>query len=339
VRAGRAAEAPPSSAGGDPAGRPEGSLLLLAALTLLWGSNWPSMKVALREIDPWAFRTVGLLVGGGGLLALVRAGGQSLAVPRADRGRLLVVTLFNITAWHILSAYGLTLIRAGRGAIIGYTMPLWTVLFAWLLVGERLTPGRVVALALGLGSLVALAAPDADALWAAPGGAVLMLAAAACWSLGTVLTKSYRWTTPTTVLTGWQLFLGGVPIAVGAAVRLAAGAPGPVPAGGLSPAALVGLAYATFVGVIFCHWAWFRVVATFPATVAAIIVLGVPIVGVFTSALFLGEPVGLPEATALLLVVGGLATLARDLDAGAESRTGRAGVSRAWRLMARWSGR
>ena len=74
--------------------RPLGGVLLLATLTLLWGGNWPAMKLALRELDPWTFRTVCLLVGGGGLLALARASGQSLRVPRRERwplrrGRLL----------------------------------------------------------------------------------------------------------------------------------------------------------------------------------------------------------------------------------------------------------
>jgi len=89
-------------------GRPLGGLLLLATLTLLWGGNWPAMKLALREVDPWTFRTVCLLVGGAGLLALARAGGQSLRVPPRERWPLAVVTFFNITAWHLCSAYGLT---------------------------------------------------------------------------------------------------------------------------------------------------------------------------------------------------------------------------------------
>ena len=110
--------------------RPLGGLVLLGALTVLWGSNWPAMKLALRELDPWTFRTICLLVGGGGLLALVRVGGQSLRVPRPERGPLAVVAFFNITAWHLCSAYGLTLVQAGRAVIIAYTMPLWTVIFA-----------------------------------------------------------------------------------------------------------------------------------------------------------------------------------------------------------------
>jgi drug/metabolite transporter (DMT)-like permease len=307
-----------------------GGLLLLAALTVLWGSNWPAMKLAVRELDPWTFRTICLLVGGTGLLALVRAGGHSLQIPRQERGPLALAALFNITVWHLCSAYGLTRIQAGRGAIIAYTMPLWTVIFGRVLVGDRIGPARLAALLLGLGGMAALMAPDVRALQAAPAGTLLMLTAAVGWGLGTVLTKARRWTMPTAALTGWQVVLGGVPIALGAALRAAVqeGAPLLSEIAGTSSAAILGTAYATFVGVIFCHWAWFRIVAILPATVAAIGTLGIPIVGVFASALVLGEPVGPAELLALALVVGALAILVGGLGPRAqESAAGPRAVS------------
>jgi drug/metabolite transporter (DMT)-like permease len=313
--------------------RPLGGLLLLGALTVLWGGNWPAMKLALREIDPWTFRTTCLLVGGGGLLALVRAGGQSLRVPRAERWPLALVALFNITGWHLCSAYGLTLVPAGRAAIIAYTMPLWTVVFGRLLVGERLTRARLAALGLGLAGMAALVAPEAGALWAAPAGTLLMLGAAVSWAVGTVLTKSRRWAIPTALLTGWQVVLGGVPIALGAALRLAVADDAGVRAWvAPSAAALVGTAYATLVGVLFCHWAWFRLVAILPAAVAAIGTLGIPIVGLFASAVALREPVGSAELLALVLVVSGLGILVGGLTgSGSESVSRSPAVSTARR--------
>jgi drug/metabolite transporter (DMT)-like permease len=222
-----------------------------------------------------------------------------------------LAALFNITAWHLCSAYGLTLIPAGRGAIIAYTMPLWTVIFGRVLLGERIGRARLVALLLGLAGMAVLMAPDARALWAAPAGTLLMLAAAVGWAIGTVVTKASRWPIPTAALTGWQVVLGGIPIALGAGLRAATGA-GPAPAAQIatvSAGAILGTAYATHVGVIFCHWAWFRIVGILPAAAAAIGTLGIPIVGLFTSALVLGEPVGPAEVWALVLVGGGLAIL------------------------------
>src|SRR5579862_8671060 len=103
---------------------PARGLWLLAALALFWGSNWPIMKIVLNEWDVWHFRSVCLVVGSVSLLALAKALGFSLNVPDGQWGRLLVASFFNITCWHILSGFGVSLLASGRASIIGYTMPL-----------------------------------------------------------------------------------------------------------------------------------------------------------------------------------------------------------------------
>jgi len=272
---------------------------LLGALTLLWGGNWPAMKVALAEVRPWTFRSVCLVAGGAALLLMARAGGHSLAIPRGERWPICLVASFNITAWHLLSAYGLIRIPAGRAAIIAYTMPLWAVILGWLLLGEPLTGPRGLGLLLGLGGLAVLIGPETGrVLWSAPLGALLMLGAAVCWGTGTVLMKRFRWTMPTVLLTAWQLVLGAVPVLLGALLLE------PVSAlASVGRAGVVATAYATLVGVVFCHYAWFRVLGMLPAGVAAIATLGIPVVGVLSSGLILGEPLALRELTALVLVV------------------------------------
>jgi len=277
-------------------------ILLLAALALLWGTNWPAMKLALNEIGPWTFRSVCLVGGGIGLLTIARAGGHPLRVAPQERGPLFVAALFNITGWHIFSAYGLSLIQAGRAVIIAYTMPLWAVILGRLLLREPLTPGRILALLLGLAGLAVLIGPEVAALWRTPVGALLMLAAALSWGAGTVLVKKGRWTMPTVALTAWQVSLGAVPVVLGQLLLE------PLPSlSQLSLSAVAGTAYATLIGIILCHWAWFKAVRLLPSGVAAIGTLGIPVVGVLSSGLVLGEPMGAAEFAALGLVLPALA--------------------------------
>jgi drug/metabolite transporter (DMT)-like permease len=129
-----------------------------------------------------------------------------------------------------------------------------------------------------------------------------MVAAALCWGAGTVLVKKWRWTMPTVLLTAWQVSLGAVPVMLGQLLL----EPLPSP-GQLSLNAVVGTAYATLIGIVFCHWAWFKVVRILPSTIAAIGTLGIPVVGVLSSGLVLGEPVGAAEVSALGLVLPALA--------------------------------
>ncbi|HSO59914.1 MAG TPA: DMT family transporter [Desulfobacterales bacterium] len=272
--------------------------MLLALLSLFWGLAWPAMKIVLSEIRPWTFRAICLAAGGAGLLALARAGGASLRVPAGDLRPLVITSLINITGWHILSAYGLTLLHAGRAAIIAYSMPLWAILLSRLLLKERITSTRWWALAIGSTGLALLLGPDMQAVGAAPLGALMMLGAAVCWAAGTVLVKFFKWHMPGTLVMGWQLLIGGIPIIVGAILI----DPGTTIAA-VSWKAIAALIFVVALPTIFCHWAFFMVVQIFPANVAALSTLGIPVIGVFSSALILGEPVTATELIALFLVV------------------------------------
>jgi drug/metabolite transporter (DMT)-like permease len=128
-----------------------------------------------------------------------------------------------------------------------------------------------------------------------------MLGAAFCWAAGTVLVKFFRWHTPPAAIVGWQLLLGGLPVAAGALLL-----ENPLGLADISLKAGATLLYLILGPMIFCHWAFFVVIRMFPAHVAAISTLSIPIIGVFSSALLLGEPVTAAELLALLLVVAAL---------------------------------
>jgi drug/metabolite transporter (DMT)-like permease len=261
--------------------------VLLALLSLFWGLAWPAMKIVLGEIRPWTFRAICLA-----------AGGAALRVPAGDLKPLVITSLINITGWHILSAYGISMLHAGRAAIIAYTMPLWAILLGRLLLKEHITSARLWALAIGSTGLALLLAPDMQAVGAAPLGALMMVGAAACWGAGTVLVKFFKWHMPGTLVMGWQLLIGGIPIVLGAILI------DPVTAvAAVSWKAITALMFVVALPTIFCHWAFFMVVQIFPANVAALSTLGIPVIGVFSSALILGEPVTATELASLFLVV------------------------------------
>ncbi len=277
-------------------------LLVLIALTLTWGASFPAMKIVLGEMPVWTFRAVCLVFGAAGLAAIAVARGYSLAVPRRHWGWMGVCALFNVVGWHMFSGYALTVLPAGRAVIIGYTMPLWVVLLAAPLLGERITTGKLAGLALGLAGLAVLIGPAWAELAAVPSGMVLMVLAALSWAIGTVLIKMADWTIPTTVLTAWQLGLSAIPITIGALLiddldwSL----------GAYEWAALV---YVLLGAMLFSHWAWFTVVRLLPSSIAAISTLMIPVIGVIVGALVLGERVAWQDIAALACVCAGLATV------------------------------
>ncbi len=275
--------------------------LLLVSITLFWGVNWPAMKLSVNEVPVWAFRTICLLVGGIGLLSICRAFGFSLRVPRAEWRPLLVAAFGNITCWHIFSALGVQHMAPGRASILAFTMPLWAAVIAALWTRVRLTGLTAAALAIGAAGLAVLVVPDWANIVSRPAGPVFMILAAISWAAGTVALKRYRFTIPTASLAGWQMLLGGIPIFIGAALFDRGFDPATV-----SMTGWIAVAYAAIIPMIYCHWAWFRVVSLYPASVAAIGTLAIPVVGVISSAWFIGEEIGWSEIAALALVLAAL---------------------------------
>ncbi len=303
-------------------GFPGAILWLLVALTLGWGFNWPMIKLALSEVPVLSFRTLCLLGGSTGLFAIAYAKKLPLAVPRGQWRRLLAITVFNITVWNICITFGIRYMPSGRAAILAYTMPLWSVpLSAWLL-RERITLRHFVGLALGMGAMllllwVELRAVQA-AVQAAPLGTLLILGGALCWALGTVLMKRFPIALPVTSFTAWQLLLGGIPIYVGALLfDLHALRP-------LTLGPALAVAYNVLVAFIFCHWAWYKIVTLVPVAVSSLSVLMIPVVGVFSGMLVLGERPRWQDYAALSLVI--LALAAVMLPASKRSREKRRGT-------------
>ena len=72
--------------------------------------------------------------------------------------------LFNLTGWNILAIYGVSMMDSGRAAILGYTMPVWSVLLAVWFLGERLTARRAAGVALGMAGMALLLSGEIRAL-------------------------------------------------------------------------------------------------------------------------------------------------------------------------------
>jgi drug/metabolite transporter (DMT)-like permease len=82
------------------------ALLLLAALTLVWGCNFPVMKIALSEVPVWWFRSACVLAGGIGLLGISALGGAQLMPRGREVPALLLTASFESCVGVCLQAMG-----------------------------------------------------------------------------------------------------------------------------------------------------------------------------------------------------------------------------------------
>ena len=285
---------------------PASSLLLVVILTLVWGCNWPVLKIGVTGLAPLTFRAATLPFAALGLLLLAKLSGESTRVPRAWWVRVGVLALFNITGWNWLILFGLQQMPSGRAAILAYTLPIWSVLFSLWLLNESLSTRKLAGLLVGMAGMAVLLGADIVNVRRAPVGAILIIGAAVSWSLGTVLLRRWAPPLPQDTLTGWMMLLGWMPLAIAApwfdAQPLA------------SLAAMSGITwFAVIYNILFAgtlaYWAWFRLARTLPVAVSSLASLPVPVVGVVAGMVVLGERPGASELIALALVLASLAAV------------------------------
>jgi drug/metabolite transporter (DMT)-like permease len=290
-----------TNAGVAPAG-----LLFLLTTSVGWGLNWPVMKFALSEWPPLSSRGWTGIVGAAALALYAIATGRSLKVPRDQWPRLLVSAVLNVTLWLAVMSFALVWLPASEAVVIAYTMPVWTALLAWPLLGERLTLLRVVALVMAFAGLAALFGGNGiSASLAKLPGLLLALIGSLGFAVGTIFVKKYPIQLPGATSAAWQIGIGSLPVAL---VALVVEHPGVT---ALSASGWAALAYMTFVGFCIAYVTWFAALERLPASVAAIGTMLAPVIGVVVSAIALHEPLGPAQIAALAFTVGGVALAAR----------------------------
>jgi len=284
-----------------------------------WGLNWPVLKLLLEEMPPLAARGLAGLLAALTLAGLAATRGVPLAVPRGRWRALTAAAALNVTAWMGLATMGLLYVGAGEGAMICYTMPAWTALAAWPLLGERPSAGRLLGLALGISGVVLVMSGQGVSIEVAKlPGVAMILAGAILFSLGTVWFKRHPLELHPIASVAWQVGLGCLPLALLSPLFES-----------FDPAAVSGTAwlaflYMAFLSLCLCYLTWFAALSALPAGLAAIGTLATPLIGVLSAAVMLGEPFGPRQAAALVLTMSGI-VLAVRVEKGPATSTGRTG--------------
>jgi drug/metabolite transporter (DMT)-like permease len=279
-------------------------LALLMVTAVSWGLNWPIAKFMLTELPPFSMRFACCAGGMVFALLLVLLRGERIWVPRALWPRLVLFAMLNFGAFSALTTVALAWLRASEAVIVTYTRPIWASLLAWPVLGERPTALSVVALMLGLAGVAMLVGVDASAATVAKlPGVGMALAAAVLFGLGTVLAKRRPLTVPPITGVFWQVVVGLIPIALLALSERPNW-------GAVTPLGATAGVYVAVLPMTLSYVAWFRALRLLPTSTAATGVLISPLVGVLTSALMLGDPLGPRQIGALVVTLSGVALAA-----------------------------
>ena len=277
------------------------ALAPIGVLTLVWGCNWPLLKIGVTDMAPLTFRALTLPFAAIGLLAVARFSGDDIRIPREWWPRLCALALLNIAGWNGFIVFGVQQLPAGRSAILAYTMPLWATLIATFVLHEPLGRRKLVGLVLGIAGMAILIGDEVRAMSRAPFGVAMILAAAVTWAFGTVLLRKWKPPLPQNTLTGWMMVVAWLPIAI--AAPFFDSQPLVTELSSVGVRGWVAIFYNIFLAGTIAHWAWFYLARTLPVAVSSLSSLPVPVVGVFAGIIVLGEKPGSQEWIALALVV------------------------------------
>ncbi len=278
----------------------KGGVAALICLCLIWGYNWVVTKEGLRFAGPFDYAALRTLPGALLIFAVLILRRQPLTLQ--SPGKLFVFGLFQTTAFNALVSWALVSGAAGKTAVLCYTMPFWTLLFAWLVLSERINKMQWIAVLLSAAGLVLVVEPWQ--LSGSPASKLLAVLTGMGWAVSVVLAKKWRRELGPGLLrvTAWQMLFGGL-VLVGIAWAV------PSPPVQWTPYFWFLLIYATLLGSVAGWLLWLYVLQRLSAGVAGLSIMAVPAVGVLSSRLQLGETPGTVEALGMLLIVASLALL------------------------------
>ncbi|MYW65931.1 EamA family transporter [Streptomyces sp. SID8379] len=282
-----------------------GLAVLVAAL---WGVNFVVIDIGLAHFPPLLFCALRFLLAALPAVFLV---GRPCVPWRWIAGVGLALGVGKFGLLFVGMNAGMP---AGLSSLVLQVQAVFTALIAFAFLGERPRPVRVAGMAVALAGIAVAALDETGEGGTGPLGAfALVLVAAAFWGVSNVLTRKASPSAPF----NFMVWSSAVPVLPLLALSLLFEGPArdARALSSLDAPGIGAIVYVALVTTLFGFSAWSRLLRRYDASTVAPYSLLVPVFGMSSAALFLGEPVSpLRWVAAALLVAGvGLTSLGAGL--------------------------
>ena len=279
--------------------------VVMLGLTAIYAVCFVAIKAGLPFAPPLLFAGLRALLGGLGLLSVMIVLRRPLLPSRGEWFGVVAVALTATTISFGAMFLSPGLAGAGIASVLGNTQPLIVVVLAAIFLGERVTRGKAITLALGLigvGLIAtpALASSDAYGL----SGAALALGASGGLAVGSVIVKRMGTHVDVLALTTWQLILGSLPLlGLSALIEGDTGVRWTFQFVGL-------LLFLALVGTSLASAVWYGLVQRGDVGRLSLFFFLIPVIGLGLAAVLFGERVTPIEGAGVLLTLAGIGVLA-----------------------------
>ena len=252
----------------------------------IWGGMYVVSKVVLDIIPPFSLVSLRLLLGALTLaIVLIIRGFPTLT--RRQFWQVMGVGFVGYGISLSLQFLGTKLSTAGNGSLVTSATPAFVLIFAWILLKEKITTLRLMALFLATLGVVAVIDPRSAQL--NPDlflGNLLLLGAALTWALYSVLVR--KATQDVEVLPFSLIaFLGGLPVSMPAG----AWELNTIGVGEISLGIVGGVLFLGIISTALAMVLWNNAFTLVDANLASLTFFAQPVVGTLLGWLFLGEKI------------------------------------------------
>ena len=261
----------------------------------IWGGMYVVSKVVLEIIPPFTLVSLRLLLGIITLVIVLLLRG----FPKISRREIFQVIGVGFIGYGIslsLQFLGTKLSTAANGSLVTSATPAFVLLFAWVLLREKITWRRLVALLLATSGVMAVIDPrsaqlNPDLFF----GNLLLFGAAVTWAMYSVLVRKMTQSLDVLPLS-LVAFFGGLPVTIPASVWEL----NTVGVGTISPGVVGGVLFLGVISTALAMILWNTAFAVLDASAASLTFFAQPVVGTLLGWLFLGERI------TSLFILGGI---------------------------------
>lgn len=270
----------------------------LALFIVFFGYNWVVMKVAVQYASPFDFVALRTVFGSLCLFLTLILLRRPLRPPLFSG--LILLGILQTTGNLGMATWALESGGAGKTAVLVYTMPFWTLVLAYLILGEQLGRRQILGSGIGLVGLglVLLPLQMGEGLFSN----LLALGSGLSWAASTITLKKIRQAHPQSDLltvTAWQMGIGSLPLAAIALLTTQQ----PLD---WSPTFVVAVIYNILPATAIAFSLWYFALSRLSAGIASLGTLANPVIGVLAAWVQLGERPSSTEAMGMLLILSAL---------------------------------
>ena len=275
--------------------------LAILITIIFWGVSSSVVKIALRDVPPATLALIRFIIASGILHLAKKILYPNIKLAKEDIKKMVLGGLIGVTIYFVFENYGLSLINAANATIILALIPLFTIAVDKVVYKIPIGPHKglgvvlsIIGVSLVIGKSISVNADNKEIV-----GSLLMLGAALCWVMYSMVNRGLQDKYPTLFLTAFQGLFGGIFLLPFALLERGSWRP-------ISVASWLSIFYLAIFCSALCYYLYLFALKNLGATQTNIYINLMPFIGVFAAYFILGERLYLIQLFGGVVVLMGI---------------------------------